>query len=167
VADPDTVLDTDTPLQAIYKELDLDDRLLAVGGLTNAEVAQDLKGALDYIRQGQAGNDDEADTKAIVLQELTSEVDLIDQQDSNAAADPSAWPRQRNAIERAYQFDQGNSGVIAANAATSQAKADALNNILGKVGDAAKTAGGGLENILTIVLVIAVLLVLANFTRKT
>lgn len=169
--DFDRVLDTDTPLEAILKELDLDERLLALGALTNGDVAKELTGAFDYIKASEGTTDDQEELRQIILPQLAGEIDLVNQLDSAAPADPAYWPRQKAAIERAYYFREGDDLQGRTNAEIAQAKADTLNNLLkgakDTVADAGKGLFTGLESILGIVVVLVVVLVLAEFARKT
>jgi hypothetical protein len=169
--DFDRVLDTDTPLEAILKELDLDERLLALGALTNGDVAKELTQAFDYIKRSEGTTDDQEELRQIILPQLAGEIDLVNQLDSAEPADPAHWPRQKAAIERAYYFRQGDDLQGETNAAIAQAKADTLNNLLkgakDTIGDAGKGIFSGLEGILSVVVVLVVVLVIAEFARKT
>jgi hypothetical protein len=169
--DFDRVLDTDSPLEAKLKELDLDDRLLALGAFTNGDVAQELTEAFDYIKRSEGSTDDQEELRQIILPQLAGEIDLVNSLDSSAPADPAVWPRQKAAIERAYYYRAGDDLSGQAEAAIAQAKADTLNNLLkgakDTIGDAGKGIFSGLEGILSVVVVLVVVLVIAEFARKT
>jgi len=148
--------------ESIAEELDVDDRLLNFGALTNGDVIHDLTGAKDYVDQVQPANDDEEDVRRIVSAQLNGEISVLQRFEYSAPLDPESWPRQRRAIERAYAFADSNFAALESAAETAAARKKVLDDLRRDAGDAIKGVGGGLESVLGLVVVIVLLLVLAQ-----
>lgn len=147
----------------LAQKLDIDERLLNFGALTVGQVVQDLTDALDFVTTAPPANSDEELVKQIVVAELHQELEVAERQDQEAPEDLEQWPRQRRAIERAYGFETRNQIDLDTNAQTSQAEADAVNNVVDKAGDAVKDAGKGLfEGLAGVIVLVLVVLVISQ-----
>lgn len=147
----------------------IDDRLLDVGGLTNGMISGSITTVLDTIQANAATNDNVAEVRDQVIAQLHGELGVLNQLDQNAPADPDQWPRQRRAIQRAYDYLGADVAAADAQAADAQGQADDLNNMLNSAkkaaGDAGKGLLDGLEGVLGLVVVLVVLLVIASFAK--
>ncbi|MFL5310774.1 MAG: hypothetical protein ACJ79H_10020 [Myxococcales bacterium] len=151
---------------AVERDLDVSTSLLGAGALTNADVVKSLHEAYDYATQTQAVNDQEAEIQGIVRSQLQSEIRIAEGLPSDGAADASQWPRQREAIERAYGFTQTNGDLLESAADTARARADVLNGMVDSAKKAAEGVGKGLETLLTVVIVLVVILSIATVAGK-
>ena len=163
----------ETLIEAVEDKLSIDDLLVAaqeppeLGGFSNDQVAQELTEAYDYVQQDPPANDDEAQLRAVIIAELHGEIEVVKRLDGTAMAPADQWPRQREAIRRAYYFGQSNAIAFDAAAKLSQSRADLVN---GMVDSAKKTAGEagkglfeGLEGVVGLLVVLVVVLAIANF----
>jgi hypothetical protein len=154
-------------LSELQRDLEASESLLVLGALTVGDVEATLRRALTYVQRVQARDSDNRDEQAIYRTQLNSELDLIAQLDRSSPAPADQWPRQRRAIERAYFWTEANGALVDQDARDAGARADALNEVLDKAGEAGKGLGQGLEGVLQLVIVLVVVLVIAQFAGRT
>jgi hypothetical protein len=134
-------------MDALGRDLDMTEALVNLGATTAGEVRGMLVRTQTYLLRAPTVAGQESD-RAASLSELEQRIAELGQYDQAASSPPDLWPPERRAIERAYQWAEGNGAQLQVDAGEAQARADALGRILGGAGQDASIFGQGLERTL-------------------
>jgi len=134
-------------LDELARDLDITETLVDLEAISAGDVRGMLVRSQTYLLRTPLfeGNENERTTR---LAELEGEIATLSGYDQAGPSPAALWPAERRAIERAYQWAEGNGAQIELDAAKAQARADVLNRLLGNAGDAAGYFGQGLEKTL-------------------